>query len=923
MSLHRIFVVGILLHGLFVASASSGADTVSYASDIAPLLNKYCVACHSNEDNQGKLRLDSHEELVRGGEHGVIVTPGTPESSRLLLMTSGKLEPKMPPDEAPGPTPEELTLLASWIEQGAIGPSGKLPNILPRVPHIPITEPRPLPLTALAATTDGAMIATAKFGLVEIKTQQGELVRTVPIERFKISSLKFSGDGTRLLVGGGAAGCQGVARIYDIESGEMLTELQGHRDAVEVAVFSPDESLVATGGFDRDILLWNSSTGEAIRDFHGHNGAILDLAFSSDGKVLVSASSDQTIKLWNVSTGERLDTLSQSEGEVFTISITPDSKYIVAGSADNRLRAWRFVSRERPQINPIVATRFIDESGILAIAVSPDGDHVIAASEQGDLKVIRVSDWTQTEVLEGVKDVPSDLCIVKDRTGQNQVWVSLMNGELVTRSLNPTGAIRATTAVPQQPVYLDLGEPQVLKETSLRTADAKVSLAIPRCVKIAGTIANHHEVDRYPFRAEQGEVWSIEADALAGSTLDPRVAVLDDQGEPVLNLRLQALRDSYFTFRGKDSLQSNDFRLFAWQEMNLNDYLYAGGEVSRLWMHPRGPDSGFNVYPGTGNRWTFFNTSHVTHSLGEPAYVVTPLRSGESPIANGLPVFDVFFENDDDPMRLAGKNSRLLFHAPSSGDFTAAIADTRGEGGDNYRYELRIKPAEPRFQPSVQSITKAIYPGTGRECVVKVDRFDGFDGEVVFQVGELPPGVHSTFPVIIEPGQKEAVGNIWADDQCPAWAGDWTAEFTAHAEILGRHFERAAGNTGKLTFAKSPPVVAKILPANGKLEEDLSGWTLSIPNGETIAARVAVKRREGFNNEIGFGKEFAGRNMPHGVYIDNIGLNGLLLLEGQHEREFFITADPMSTRGKRLFFLTAEIDGGLTTPPVELEVLAN
>ena len=84
---------------------------------------------------------------------------------------------------------------------------------------------------------------------------------------------------------------------------------------------------------------------------------------------------------------------------------------------------------------------------------------------------------------------------------------------------------------------------------------------------------------------------------------------------------------------------------------------------------------------------------------------------------------------------------------------------------------------------------------------------------------------------------------------------------------------------------------------------------------------MIVDRDADFKNEISFGKEFAGRNATHGVYVDNIGLNGLLLLEGGTEREFFITADRIAKPGKRLFYLVAEIDGGVTTRPIVLDVL--
>ncbi|MFM8702603.1 MAG: hypothetical protein ACKOHG_01830, partial [Planctomycetia bacterium] len=64
-----------------------------------------------------------------------------------------------------------------------------------------------------------------------------------------------------------------------------------------------------------------------------------------------------------------------------------------------------------------------------------------------------------------------------------------------------------------------------------------------------------------------------------------------------------------------------------------------------------------------------------------------------------------------------------------------------------------------------------------------------------------------------------------------------------------------------------------------------------------------------------------GRNLPHGVYVDNIGLNGLLIEEGRHEREFFITAAPKAPPGRRLFHLRTAVDGGQTSPPAVLNVL--
>jgi hypothetical protein len=68
------------------------------------------------------------------------------------------------------------------------------------------------------------------------------------------------------------------------------------------------------------------------------------------------------------------------------------------------------------------------------------------------------------------------------------------------------------------------------------------------------------------------------------------------------------------------------------------------------------------------------------------------------------------------------------------------------------------------------------------------------------------------------------------------------------------------------------------------------------------------------------GKEDSGRNLPHGVYVDNIGLNGLLILEGETEREFALTAAKWVPEGRRLIFFRATGDGGQASPAVWLNV---
>ena len=97
---------------------------------------------------------------------------------------------------------------------------------------------------------------------------------------------------------------------------------------------------------------------------------------------------------------------------------------------------------------------------------------------------------------------------------------------------------------------------------------------------MSGRIDTGGDVDLVRFAARRGEALVLEVNAArSGSKLDSRVEVLHADGRPVERVALQATRDSWFTFRGKDSTQVNDFRVHNWREMELDEYLYANGDM--------------------------------------------------------------------------------------------------------------------------------------------------------------------------------------------------------------------------------------------------------------------------------------------------------------------------------------------------------
>jgi hypothetical protein len=106
------------------AAAKAG---VTYAADIQPILEKSCYPCHGPKTPKpkGKLRVDSLEALLKGGEDGVVVVPGDIAKSSLLgnVAHLGDPDDYMPPPKNKGHieplTKEQVGLIRAWIEQGA------------------------------------------------------------------------------------------------------------------------------------------------------------------------------------------------------------------------------------------------------------------------------------------------------------------------------------------------------------------------------------------------------------------------------------------------------------------------------------------------------------------------------------------------------------------------------------------------------------------------------------------------------------------------------------------------------------------------------------------------------------------------------------------------------------------------------------
>ncbi|HKS37659.1 MAG TPA: hypothetical protein VJW76_10750, partial [Verrucomicrobiae bacterium] len=201
---------------------------------------------------------------------------------------------------------------------------------------------------------------------------------------------------------------------------------------------------------------------------------------------------------------------------------------------------------------------------------------------------------------------------------------------------------------------------------------------------------------------------------------------------------------------------------------------------------------------------------------------------------------------------------------------------------------------------------------------------DGFEGEIKVQASGLPPGFTVTTPLVIQAGHSEAKGAIHAaPDAASPPEEAWTkVEVTASARVDGRPVVMAVNNFGKIKLGEKPKLFVSFEPmpdregaTTASNEQGSRPLEITIAPGQTVPAILRIQRN-GHEDLATFTVE----NLPHGVIVDNIGLNGVLIPKGENEREIVLTAARWVPETDRLCYAVENQAGRQTSLPVLLHI---
>jgi serine/threonine protein kinase len=150
----------------------------------------------------------------------------------------------------------------------------------------------------------------------------------------------------RRLMASASASLGGRIALWDYTGDEPhpLATTPARDTSVEALVFSRDSALLAGGGSDRAIRVWETAQdGLALKYvLKGHGSNIKALAFASDHHRIASGSQDGTVRLWNLAKfwSREQAVLEENWGPVRTVAFGPDDKLLAFGCLDQTVRLW-------------------------------------------------------------------------------------------------------------------------------------------------------------------------------------------------------------------------------------------------------------------------------------------------------------------------------------------------------------------------------------------------------------------------------------------------------------------------------------------------------------------------------------------------------------------------------------------------------
>lgn len=209
----------------------------------------------------------------------------------------------------------------------------------------------------------------------------------------EVTACAISADGQRVL----SASTDKTLRLWDLESGHLLTTFTGHTEEITACAFTPDGAHAVSAASDRTLRIWDLAARQCLHTLQRRPERANALVITADGERAVCAADGDVIQVWELATGRCLKTLSGYAEESSARSLSADGQTVLSAAYDNRVEVWQLATG-------LIQTLLVGHGATVnACALHPDGKRAVTASDDGTLRVwkLAVSEAQRTLVGHG------------------------------------------------------------------------------------------------------------------------------------------------------------------------------------------------------------------------------------------------------------------------------------------------------------------------------------------------------------------------------------------------------------------------------------------------------------------------------------------------------------------------------------------
>ncbi len=449
---------------------------------------------------------------------------------------------------------------------------------------------------------------------------------------------------------------------------------------------------------------------------------------------------------------------------------------------------------------------------------------------------------------------------------------------------------------------LAIGRYDELEESGRNnTLESAQELEVPITVngRITRNSAGVALPDYYRFSAKKGQGIVLETAAnRLGSPLDSVIEVLDARGNLVPRVTARAVWKSQITLFDRDS-KSPGLRIAGAQTLKLDDYVVGGSELMRVVKLVDGPDEDVTFRSFGGQRVSEEETTPEAHALDEWVYKVELHPPGSQFPPNGMPMIQFYYRNDDGGPGY-GKDSHLTFTAPADGVYLARIADVRSKGGDDFSYRLTLRSLNPDFLLTAIPKNPNLPKGAAVPVEVTALRTEGFTGPIAVEFDGLPQGMSGTIGTV--PVGENSVTLLLKAEPGVNLPEGWSRYRIKGKAHVGEEWVTRVADGGDLlklvSFMPGPDI--KVFVRNERIR---------LSPGGTAKVTVAVERFNGFKGRVKFNIQ----NLPYGVRVTDVGLNGIMIPEQDTQLTFTLECGHNVKPTERNIFAVGLVEALITT----------